>query len=229
MRPGQPRRWGGPHRSSAARRKWTLSGSVLGAVLLVAAYFALSGKDDEHSDYNRFLPTKWTYKVSASKPWPEYPRPQMVRQQWQNLNGLWQFEGSTKTGLATPPFGRDLAEKILVPFPVQSKLSGIQQHVNYMWYRTEFTVPPAWASHRLYLHFDAIDWESTVYLNRKELGVHRGGYDKFSYDVTDVIRSSSHGIQELVVGVFDPTEHADGVPVGKQRENVPGNRVSLAS
>ena len=112
-----------------------------------------------------------------------------------------------------------------MPFPPQSMLSGLQRHVTHMWYRKEFTIPAAWASQRIYLHFGAVDWESTVYLNGKELGVHKGGYSTFSYDITEVLRTSSHGVQEVVVGVFDPTELADGVPVGKQREIIPGNQV----
>ncbi|KAK9805764.1 hypothetical protein WJX73_007081 [Symbiochloris irregularis] len=96
-----------------------------------------------------------------------------------------------------------------------------------MWYRREFTIPPAWASQRIYLHFGAVDWESTVYLNGRELGVHKGGYSTFSYDITEVLRTSSHGVQEVVVGVFDPTELADGVPVGKQRERIPGDQSIL--
>lgn len=225
---GPPRRSAaGSQRLSSVRRNWTVLGSVLAAVVLVGLYFSWSGKDDDLVDYNRFLPTKWTYQVPSTKPLPEYPRPQLVRQQWQNLNGQWQLEATTKTGLTTPPFGRALTERVLVPFPVQSMLSGIQRHLKYMWYRTEFTVPSAWASQRIYLHFGAVDWQSTVYINRKELGTHKGGYNKFSYDITDILRSSSHGVQELVVGVYDPTEKADGVPVGKQRESVPGNRVRL--
>ena len=223
MRPRAPGR--GHSRSVTTKRNWTILGSVLAAIALLAVYLSFSGPDEDLKDYNRFLPTKWTYKVSAAKPLPEYPRPQMVRQRWQNLNGPWQFQATTKAGLATPPFGQDLEQKITVPFPVQSMLSGIQRHINYMWYRTEFTVPSAWASQRIYLHFGAVDWRASVYLNSKELGVHEGGYDKFSYDITEVLRSSSHGVQELVVAVFDPTEHADGVPVGKQRADVPGNRV----
>ena len=92
-------------------------------------------------------------------------------------------------------------------------------------YRTEFTVPAAWVQKRVLLHFGAVDWEATVYLNGKQLGVHKGGYSKFSYDITDNIRSHSGGTQELAVSVFDPTEWADGVPLGKQRYDVPGNRV----
>ena len=94
-----------------------------------------------------------------------------------------------------------------------------------MWYRVEFTVPAAWVQKRVILHFGAVDWEATSYLNQKQLGVHKGGYSKFSYDITDNIRSHSGGTQELAVAVYDPTEWADGVPLGKQRYDVPGNRV----
>ncbi|WNG38745.1 beta-galactosidase [Archangium violaceum] len=157
------------------------------------------------------LSTPWTAQVSPSNALPEYPRPQMVRANWLNLNGEWQF--ATATAGQTPPFGQNLAESVLVPFPIESALSGIQRHHNRMWYRRTFTVPSTWSGQRVQLHFGAVDWEATVYVNGQQVGTHQGGFDGFSFDITDRLRS---GTNELIVGVYDPTD-AGGQPVGKQR------------
>ncbi|MBI2824891.1 MAG: glycoside hydrolase family 2 [Planctomycetia bacterium] len=157
------------------------------------------------------LSTRWTKDVRPDNAWPEYPRPQMVRPEWQNLNGLWQFAVARPD--EAPPIGRDLDEQILVPFPVESALSGVMRSVERVWYRRTFTVPPAWSGKRVLLHFGAVDWEATVWLNGRELGTHRGGYDPFDFDITDALRAT--GEQELVVGVFDPSD-AGTQPRGKQ-------------
>jgi hypothetical protein len=169
------------------------------------------------SEYS--IATRWAADVDPAHPLPDYPRPQMAREQWQNLNGTWQFAGA-EAGDA-PPIGRHLAERIVVPYPVESRLSGIARHEDRMWYRRTFTVPPSWRSggQRVLLHLDAVDWEATVYVNGRQVGTHRGGYDRFTVDVTDVLTAS--GPQELVVGVVDPTDQG-GQPLGKQRLNPSG-------
>src|SRR5690242_14188201 len=128
------------------------------------------------------LATQWTAQVSPTNALPEYPRPQMVRSDWLNLNGEWQF-GNATAG-QTPPFGQNLAESVLVPFPIESGLSGIKRHQERMWYRRTFTVPAAWSGRRVQLHFGAVDWEATVYVNRQPVGSHQGGFDGFSFDIT---------------------------------------------
>lgn len=165
------------------------------------------------------LKTRWTKDVSPENALPEYPRPQMVRKEWQNLNGLWQFSAAQKED--QPPSGKDLSEQILVPYPVESALSGIMRHESRMWYRRNFEVPADWKGRHVLLHFDAIDWEATVYLNGKKLATHRGGYDAFGFDITGFLKPD--GPQELVVGVFDPTNErekddpeAGNQPRGKQ-------------
>ncbi|MEV7684728.1 PA14 domain-containing protein [Streptomyces bungoensis] len=164
------------------------------------------------------LRTKWADEVSPRNAHPEYPRPQLTRAKWQNLNGPWQF-AAAKAG-EQPPVGRNLGERILVPYPVESQLSGIERHEDRMWYRRTFTVPPGWhigSGKRLQLNFGAVDWKAEVYVNGTEVARHQGGYDKFSADVTDALKPGR--TQELIVGVYDPTDAADGEnpPVGKQR------------
>jgi hypothetical protein len=157
------------------------------------------------------LATRWAKDVSPQRVHPEYPRPQLVRQNWLNLNGLWQLAiGKPDDAL---PAGKDLAEKILVPFPVESALSGVMKQADRLWYRRTFQIPEAWKGSRVLLHFQAVDWEATVYVNGKEVGVHRGGYDAFALDVTEALKPA--GDQELIVKVFDPTDKGNQ-PRGKQ-------------
>ncbi|MGW5062846.1 PA14 domain-containing protein [Streptomyces sp. NPDC004096] len=164
------------------------------------------------------LRTKWADDVTPANAHREYPRPQLTRDAWQNLNGSWQFAAATEG--ENPPVGRKLAEQILVPYPVESQLSGIERHEDRMWYRRTFTVPPGWKigdNKRLQLNFGAVDWQADVYVNGTKVAEHKGGYDKFSADITDALKPGRS--QELIVGVYDPTDAANGEnpPIGKQR------------
>jgi hypothetical protein len=159
------------------------------------------------------LTTPWTHEVSPTNALPDYPRPQLTRSRWQNLNGTWEF-AEAQAGQA-PPAGRTLPDRILVPYPVESALSGVQRHVDHMWYRRTFTVPRSWHGDRLLLHFQAVDYQAAVYVNGVRVATHTGGYDSFSADVTGALRGT--GPQELLVGVDDPTDIA-GQPLGKQRQ-----------
>ncbi|MFF0286936.1 PA14 domain-containing protein [Streptomyces sp. NPDC005262] len=164
------------------------------------------------------LRTEWADEVGPHNALPEYPRPQLTRDNWQNLNGSWEFAGA-KAG-EQPPVGRKLGEKILVPYPVESQLSGLERHEDRMWYRRTFTVPKGWKvgdGKRLQLNFGAVDWQSEVYVNGTEVARHKGGYDKFSADITDALKPGR--TQELIVGVYDPTDAQGGEnpPMGKQR------------
>jgi hypothetical protein len=163
------------------------------------------------------LTTPWTHDVSPTNALPDYPRPQLTRSRWQNLNGVWQFAAASAGD--TPPAGKDLAERILVPYPVESALSGIKRHVDHMWYRRTFTVPASWHGGRLLLHFQAVDYQAAVYVNGVKVATHKGGYDAFSADVTDALKGT--GPQELLVGVDDTTD-IGGQPVGKQRQSGDG-------
>src|SRR3954471_6792273 len=123
------------------------------------------------------LMTRWAKDVNPAAPLPEYPRPQMVRKEWVNLNGLWDYAIAPKADAAP----KDYQGKILVPFCVESALSGVMKPVgaaNKLWYRRTFERPQN--AGRLLLHFGAVDWETTVWVNGKEIGTHRGGYDPFS-------------------------------------------------
>jgi hypothetical protein len=160
------------------------------------------------------LMTRWAKDVDPRKPLPEYPRPQMVRPDWINLNGLWDY--AIRDGMASQP--KEFDGQILVPFPVESALSGVKKPLEAkerLWYRRQFDSPEL-NGKRLILHFGAVDWEATVWVNGKELGTHRGGYDGFSFDVTDAVKPGRGN--ELVVAVRDTTG-ANGEPRGKQQRN----------
>jgi hypothetical protein len=158
------------------------------------------------------LHTKWAADVTADRVLPEYPRPQMTRTAWQNLNGPWEYAVLD----AAAPEPRTFSGKILVPFPIQSQLSGVAAPVSdtqRLWYRRTFQAPALAQGTRVLLHFGAVDWEAKVTVNGKAVGSHTGGYDPFSFDITDALRPS--GEQELVVSVADPTDRGTQ-PRGKQ-------------
>src|SRR3954449_3565067 len=135
------------------------------------------------------LMTRWAKDVSADKVLPEYPRPQMVRKDWQNLNGLWDYAIQPKGVVSRPD---SYLGTILVPYPIESALSGVAKPVgpdNRLWYRRTFTVPDGWKGKRILLNFGAVDWDTTVSVNGKPVGTHRGGYDPFTFDITDALKS----------------------------------------
>jgi hypothetical protein len=185
----------------------TIPWIMLGFALMVTPLAADSWKPGQGP-----LMTAWADEVSPDKVWPEYPRPQMVRPDWLNLNGLWQFQPG-KAG-EEPPLGSELSQRILVPFPVESAMSGVMMRADRVWYRRTFEFD-SWIEEgkRILLHFGAVDWEAAVWVNGRKMGMHRGGYDPFSFDVTDALNPS--GLQEIVVGVWDPTDGGDQ-PRGKQ-------------
>lgn len=158
------------------------------------------------------IQTKWASQVNPASPLPEYPRPQMVRPEWQNLNGLWDFAIVAKAEAAPVRY----EGKILVPFAAESSLSGVGRAVTpeqRLWYRRQFRVPAEWRSGRVVLHFGAVDWHAVATVNGKPVGEHKGGYTPFSFDITGALRSGAG--QELVVSVWDPTDTYTQ-PRGKQ-------------
>ncbi len=198
----EPKRTG---RSFFANRNW----------LLLALCAVMCSSCSVQADYKLAdgpLLTRWAKQVSAKKALPEYPRPQMVRKDWLNLNGLWEYAIKPKDD--SQP--RQFDGQILVPYPIESALSGVMKAVgqeNRLWYRRTFEVPRKWKDRRILLHFGAVDWDATVWVNGKELGNHRGGYDPFTFDVTDALKT--RGPQEIILSVWDPT-NAGSQPRGKQ-------------
>lgn len=156
------------------------------------------------------LMTKFANDVDPDNVLPEYPRPQMVRDEWMNLNGLWQYQPGTWENERLPK--GELSGTILVPFAVESALSGVMESHERIWYRRNFTVPADWKGQRLLLHFGAVDYMSEVYINGKLVGKHQGGYDPFSFDITEYLKD---GEQSISVRVYDPTDK-EGYPRGKQ-------------
>ena len=162
--------------------------------------------------------TEWAEKVDPSNVLPEYPRPQQVREDWQNLNGLWNYAITAKDA-ARPA---DFDGQILVPFAVESALSGVGRTVtaeDALWYSREFTVPKQWKGRRVLLNFGAVDWKTEVYVDGKLAGEHTGGYDPFSFDITDLLAKGRK--HNLAVKVLDQTD-AWYQPHGKQIMNPHG-------
>ena len=160
------------------------------------------------------LRTRWAAGVRADHVLPEYPRPQMVRPAWVNLNGSWEYAIRDSGAAAPAPGAYD--GPILVPFPVESQLSGVTRPVTpaqRLWYRRTFALPPAPAGSHWLLHFGAVDWDATVWVDGRRVGRHRGGYDPFGFDVTTALRGGRE--HEVVVSVWDPTDQGEQ-PRGKQ-------------
>jgi beta-galactosidase len=153
--------------------------------------------------------TRWGKQVTPQNAWQEYPRPQFRRDEnWENLNGLWKFAISQNGAMP-----HDYQGDILVPFPIESALSGVQRLLapdETLWYRRMFTHQTR-GGHRTHLHFEAVDYECTVYLNGKKIGSHKGSSDPFKFDITDALRP---GDNELTVSVIDQT--APSQTLGKQ-------------
>ena len=131
------------------------------------------------------LDTPWTDKV-GTKPWPQYPRPQLRRDVWQSLNGIWTYQAAKGAGDVADPPALPLEQEVLIPSCIESGISGIQvMGVTHMWFGTNFTIPPCWADgRRVLLNFEAVDYEATVYVNGAEVGFNRGGYSRFTLDIT---------------------------------------------
>jgi hypothetical protein len=159
------------------------------------------------------LQTKWAADVNPEHPLPEYPRPQLERKQWVNLNGPWEYAITSADAPRPAAFGK----RIIVPFPVESQLSEAGEWVapnQRLWYRRAFTAPAASAGQRVLINFGAVDWEADVYVNGTKVGSHQGGYDPFTFDITTALKPGAHS-QELVVAVRDPTDEGQQ-PRGKQ-------------
>jgi beta-galactosidase/beta-glucuronidase len=157
------------------------------------------------------IKTIWADKINPQNVLPEYPRPIMERQNWQNLNGLWEY-AILPIGHAEPA---TFDGKILVPFAIESSLSGVQKEVgkdNELWYKRTFTIPSSWDNKNILLHFGAVDWKAEVYINDVKIGSHTGGYTPFYFDITSFLKP---GEQKLTLKVWDGTD-TGYQPRGKQ-------------
>lgn len=182
--------------------------------LVLCLLFPLSGiaQSDTWQPADNPLMTRWADDINPGEPLPEYPRPQMKREEWKNLNGLWQY--------AVVPVMNQKPQKwegdILVPFGIESALSGVKKRVgpdNKLWYHKTFTVPDSWNGKRVVLNFGAVDWRSDFWVNGQKVGSHDGGYTSFSHDISGAL--NKEGEQQITVAVWDPTD--DGFqPTGKQ-------------
>jgi hypothetical protein len=188
-------------------------------IALLAGIFLLSGP--VAADTNSWKPagdglmTRWARQVGPDNALPEYPRPMMVRKEWKNLNGLWEYAITSGDGFEKRPEKYD--GRILVPFCVESSLSGIKRRLapgEGLWYKRSIELPKQWRGRRILLHFGAVDWECHVWVNGNEVGSHKGGYDPFVFDVTDLLKE---GANELIVFVRDPTNSGNQAR-GKQMD-----------
>ena len=176
---------------------------AVAALLLTAAAFGWAPKGD-------LIKTRWAADVNPAAPLPEYPRPQMVRPDWVNLNGLWDY--------AVLPLDATFEKaegQILVPFCIESSLSGVGRTVgpdNNLWYQRRFSVPKSWKGRRVLLHFGAVDWRADIWVNGVKAGSHTGGYTSFSMDITEALQA---GENTLTVRVWDGTD-SGFQPRGKQ-------------
>lgn len=180
--------------------------------VVLAAFFALpSTVQAKWQPAGNKIKTHWAEKVNPVAPLPEYPRPQMVRSQWQNLNGLWSYG---LTSAEAQDFKRE--GQILVPFAIESSLSGVGKKVGKdkaLWYERTFSVPAAWKGKNVVLHFGAVDWQSDLWINGRKVGTHTGGYTPFSFDITPYLKKG--GKQTLKMRVWDATDNSFQ-PRGKQ-------------
>lgn len=188
--------------------------TLLNVVVIVLFQACSTGKNNNSSDWkladNPIL-TQWAGEIDPARPWPEYPRPDAAREEWLNLNGLWDYAISESD---TEPAHWE--GKILVPYPVESALSGVKKRVNenqYLWYKRNFRVPRTWKKREILLNFEASDWETTVWIDGKEAGKHRGGYDPFTINITSSLGKRKN--HEVIVRVWDPTDKGFQ-PRGKQ-------------
>ncbi len=157
------------------------------------------------------IKTIWGEQLNPENVLPEYPRPIMERTQWKNLNGLWEYAIENKLNKQPQKYDGN----ILVPFAVESSLSGVQKTVgedNLLWYKRKFTVPSSWKGQNVLLHFGAVDWKADVWINDVKVGSHEGGYAPFSFDITPFLVK---GEQKIIVSVWDPSDKGPQ-PRGKQ-------------
>ncbi len=193
--------------------------SLRKTLLIAAAFFGIINSTSNAAEWQMKqgpMMTPWSETLDPNNVLPEYPRPQMVRPDWMNLNGVWELRKGVVNEAYSASFNYD--KKILVPFPLESALSGVMEKSDEQcyWYKKTITIPESMNGKNILLHFGAVDWETKVYVNGKEVGTHTGGYDPFWFDITSALKSS--GEQEIAVYIYDNTG-VQGQPTGKQSKN----------
>jgi Beta-galactosidase/beta-glucuronidase len=156
-------------------------------VILLAILFLVSWPiQAQYAPAGNHIRTSWSEHIDVNQVHSEYPRPLMVRDNWKNLNGLWNYV-ITDRNTCSPS---DFQGQILVPFPLESSLSGVGKTLGadkYLWYERDFTLPSNWSKQRILLHFGAVDWQTDVWVNDIKVGSHTGGYTPFSFDITQAL------------------------------------------
>ncbi|HET7732551.1 MAG TPA: beta galactosidase jelly roll domain-containing protein, partial [Paludibacter sp.] len=186
-------------------------------VVVVAALMCLFSAQAQWKPAGDKIKTQWAENIDVNHVLPEYPRPLMVRTNWSNLNGLWSYAIRPKGEICPAKFDGS----ILVPFAVESSLSGVQKELkdnDELWYSRVFKVPASWKGQKVLLHFGAVDWKADVWVNDVKIGQHTGGFTAFSFDITAAL---TNGDNKLVVKVWDPTSNGEQ-PRGKQAYNPGG-------
>lgn len=194
--------------------KFTTKNVMRKQLLLLLIGGILCSSLDASGTFDKTLKTRWSDEVSADNVWTSYPRPKLKRDLWQNLNGLWQY---AITGIDADRKSVEYEGEILVPFAVESSLSGVKKTVlptDRIWYSKEFVLFPEMKGKNIILHFGAVDYECDLWLNGRFVGSHTGGNNPFSFDITKFINKS--GAQKLEMRVYDPTD-TESVTRGKQQ------------
>jgi|TARA_B110000881_G_scaffold192700_1_gene185553 beta-galactosidase/beta-glucuronidase len=181
-------------------------------IIIIIVFFTTFNLHSQWKPAGDNIKTKWADNIDPENVLKEYPRPLLVRKDWKNLNGLWDYSITGK-GMSKP---KSFDGKILVPFSIESSLSGVQKRIsenNELWYYHNFSIPRKWKKKQIILHFGAVDWKSELWINDKKVGIHKGGFDPFSFNITPFLNKGK--MQKIELKVWDPTD--DGFqPRGKQ-------------
>ncbi|GAB6119468.1 glycoside hydrolase family 2 protein [Dysgonomonas termitidis] len=195
--------------------------------LIILSIFSLYACADKGWELKKTkIVSDFALKVTPDNVWQEYPRPIMQRKDWQNLNGLWEYK-ITQHQENTPS---DINEgKILVPFAIESALSGVQKTFlpeHQLWYKRTFSIPGNWEGKNVLLHFGAVDFASQIWINGEKVGSHEGSSDAFTFDITAYLKNGNS--QEIIVSVIDSTDTSHQ-PIGKQTLNPRGIKYTAVS
>ena len=199
--------------------------AAAGGAIFIFLYFSKSKEKEIDSDDNppykwepkgEKIKTSWGKKLDPNKVWQEYPRPQLERKDWLNLNGLWNYHISKQEDAYPLKFDGN----ILVPFPIESSLSGVMKTFkqdDLLWYEREVEIPKDWEGKNILINFGAVDWKCELFINRKRVGEHTGGYSYFYFDITEYVNIGKNNITIKVIDITDSTNSwGKYQPVGKQ-------------